>query len=127
MQTFGTTSHSEWFTQVEALFAIRWIEEDDTMFNYVLTDHDTKTDTGALSILASPPVIKMYSYLKQLLMSVFAQSEDRETAAALFNLSGLDGSNPSEPMGSMFSLLGTHPQYIMFKHLFLQQLPYDVT
>ena len=122
LPTFWTTSPSAWFAQAEAQFAIRGLTQDDTKYYYVVAALDSATATCALPIITAPPTTDKFKAIKNFLTSAFELS-DCERAAALFNLTGLGDSKPSELMDSMLSLLGNHSPCFLFKHLFLQQIP----
>lgn len=122
LPTFWTSCPEAWFCHVEAQFEIRKITVDDTKYHYVVAALDSNTATRALSILISPPAADKFKSLKTFLLSAYGLSES-ERADALFNLTGLGDSKPSELMDKMLGLLGSHKSCFLFRHLFLQQLP----
>ena len=122
LPAFWVSSPEAWFCHVEAQFGVRNITTDDTKYHYIVAALDSETATRALSVLNSPPATDKYNSLKTFLISAYGLSEP-ERATALFNLSGLGDSKPSELMDKMLGLLGSHPPCFLFRHLFLQQLP----
>ena len=122
LPAFWTSCPEAWFAQAEAQFDIRKISVDSTKYSYVVSALDTDTATRALSILKSPPADDKYDAIKNFLISAYGLS-DSERASALFKCAGLGDSKPSELMDKMLALLGTHEPCLLFRHLFMQQLP----
>ena len=119
---FWTHSPTAWFAQAEAQFVLRKITEDDTKYYYIVAVLDSATATRAVSILSQPPITGKYANIKKFLTSAYELS-DYERASSLFNIRGLGDLKPSELMDNMLALIGSHTPCVLFKYLFLQQLP----
>lgn len=125
LPAFWTTSPEAWFCHAEAQFSIKQITVDDTKYHYLVAALDTLSANRALSVLISPPSVGKYDTLKSFLISAYGLT-DAERAASLFGLNGLGDKKPSELMDHMLALLGSHQPCLLFKHLFMQQLPDSV-
>ena len=120
LPTFWVSSPSAWFAQAEAQFALK--SQDETKYYHVVASLHTTTATRALSIITNPPTTTKYPVIKSFLTSAFGLSEE-ERASALLGQRGLGDSKPSELMDKMLSLLGEHKPCLLFRHIFMQQLP----
>ena len=101
---------------------LRKITEDDTKYYYIVSALDSATATRAVSILSQPPITGKYANIKKFLTSAY-ELADYERASSLFNIRGLGDLKPSELMDNMLALIGSHTPCVLFKYLFLQQLP----
>ena len=120
--SFWIHSPTAWFAQAEAQFVFLKITEDDTKYYYIVAALDSATATRTRSILSQPPTTRKYAKIKKFLASVYELS-DYERASSLFNIRGLGDLKPSELMDNMLALIGSYTPCVLFKYLFLQQLP----
>lgn len=125
LPTFWTSCPAAWFAQTEAQFALRQITTDETKYFHVVAALDSDTAARSLPIISAPPKVNKYHELKNFLMSTFGLTET-ERADTLLNINGLGDRKPSELMDSMLVLLGQHKPCILFRQLFLRQLPKSV-
>ena len=125
LPTFWTSSPEVWFSQTEAQFALRGITEDATKFYYVVAALDQDTASLVMDVLQAPPAQGKYESLKKRLSSVFSM-DDYERASRLLHLSGLGEDKPSTLMAKMKALLGSADMGILFRQIFLEQMPENI-
>jgi len=114
-----------WFTQAEAQFAIRNISSDETKYYHVVAALDQDTAKRVVAVLENPPDDNKYGTLKDILINTFGLS-DNERASQLLHLTGLGDAKPSELMDSVLALLGKHTPCLLFRQLFVEQMPDDI-
>jgi len=114
-----------WFSQAEAQFNISGITVEQTRFQHVLRSLDSSTANQVLSKIKTPRAGQEYSDLKAALIKAFAKTE-QDRAAQLFNMGGLGSKTPTFLLNEMKALMGDEPCGLLFKHLFLSNLPEDI-
>ena len=113
-----------WFTHAEAQFVIKQITCSKTKFAHALTMLDTKTADLVMDLLKTPPTVEPYETLKACLIEIFDVS-DSEKAARLLDMNGLGDKTPSQCLSAMLLLLPNPDPGILFRELFLRQLPQE--
>lgn len=121
LPTFWTNQPLTWFSQTEALFNVRRMTADDTMYYYAIVALNQETASRLLDLLANPPGENKYNTLKQRLLDTFGLSE-QERATSLLHMRGLGDSKPSALMVQMLGLMGDYPPCFLFKQ-FLERMP----
>ena len=72
-----------WFAQVETQFALAGITTEDTKFNYVAGNLDSKYAIEIRDILTSPPENVKYTKLKSELIRRLSAAQDQKTRRLL--------------------------------------------
>ena len=81
--TFWAQDPEMWFAQVETQFALAGITTEDTKFNYVASNLDSKYAIEIRDILTSPPDNGKYTKLKSELIGQLSGSQDQKTRRLL--------------------------------------------
>nr|XP_057908117.1 uncharacterized protein LOC131104680 [Doryrhamphus excisus] len=119
---FWQSDPASWFQHVEALFHLRGIATDDSMYYMVVAALDQTTTRRVMQLLRAPPRIGKFDALKQLLLRRYCLSP-AERADRLLSLPGLGDGTAADLMDNMLSLLGSDDGGFLFPHIFLRQLP----
>lgn len=125
LPTFWSSSPDIWFCQTEAQFAIHKITEDATKYYHVVASLEQDTASLVMDILKAPPAQAKYAALKHRLLSIFAL-DDYERASRLLHLKGLGEDKPSTILAKMNALLGSADVKILFRQIFLEQMPENI-
>lgn len=124
LPTFWPAQPTIWFTQAEAQFALRSINNDSTKYYHVLAALDQETAIKISDVIQSAPTTDKYNSLKKRLLQAFELQETERAEQLLFLASaGLGDRTPSQLMEEMLQLLGTKPFCFLCKQIFLRQLP----
>lgn len=75
-----------WFAQLEVQFQTSGITVDDTKFSYIIQAVDTEILCEVSDIVTSPPATCKYETLKNRLITVFADSEEKRLRSLLTEL-----------------------------------------
>ena len=125
---FYTSNPKYWFAYSESHFKLRGIVCDETKFSYVVTCLTEDVAERVMRTLSNPPLKEKYAALKAHLLQEYTLSES-ERAAALLDMPGLGDMKPSHLLTKMLALLPdkeAEQPGIIFRELFLRQLPADV-
>ena len=123
LPTLWTANISSWFSQAEAQFGLRGINQDQTKYWHVVAALDSATATRAASILDDPPNDDKYQTLKRFLLDAYGLSE-QQRAQQLLSITDLGDRKPTELLDTMLRLHGKHDsQCYLFRELFLRALP----
>ena len=123
---FWTTQPRSWFTQAEAQLIIRGIVNDGTKPPWTKTLLRDLETWRLVDLLENSLAESKYQTIKARLLDTFGLSE-LERASQLLRIHPLGAAKPSELMDEMLALLGHHPPCLLFKQLFLERLPEDIT
>ncbi|GFT16892.1 uncharacterized protein TNCV_3193591 [Trichonephila clavipes] len=110
-----------WFFQVEAQFSIANINQEETKFNYLVVQLDTKFIENIWDIIQSDEKNK-YSCAKNRLLSTFKDSEEKCIKKLLTGIS-LGDMKPSQLLRKMKSLTGVNISEKVLRTLWLDKLP----
>ena len=115
-----------WFVQAEAQFALRGINVQKTMFDYVVACLSPEFATEVRELLIRPPDEAPYDKLKALLIKRTTASEQKRFQQ-LLNTEELGDRTPTQLLRKMHQLLGDKALDESFlRELFLQRLPTPV-
>jgi len=114
-----------WFRQVESQFTIKNITQDDTKFHHVVAVLDENSARRVATLLSTPPATGKYDALKTKLLERCGLSE-LTRAQQLLHLDGLGDRRPTDLLAHMQALRGTMDLEVLFRALFLEQLPQDI-
>lgn len=114
-----------WFQQVEAQFSLFRIQADITKYNLLLTQLKPNVLTQVSSLVENPPENNKYDALKNQLISVFADSEQRRIKTLLSGLQ-LGTRKPSHLLNEQRQIAGNLISDQMLKSLWISQLPQHV-
>lgn len=125
LPTFWSSQPEVWFLQAEAQFAIRKITQDSTKFYHVIAALDQDTAARVLDVLKAPPENNKYETLKNRLLQLLTLN-DYERASKLLHLPSNGDDKPSSVASRMYALLGEANTDILFRQIFLEQLPSNI-
>ena len=119
-----------WFIAVEAEFNLRIpaITQNQTWYSYVVSALKGQVMDRVIDIIRNPPAAGThYQAIKDRLLSAFSRSS-LERSKMLLDWPGMGDGTPSALLSKMFACLpaGEDSDHILFKALFLRQLPADV-
>ena len=116
-----------WFHFVEAQFLLRNITDDQVKFAHVVISLHPDVSALISDSISPPPAENQYNTIKARLLKEFTLSP-AERASQLLSMPGLGDQRPSQLLSQMLALLPANKQAepgILFKELFLCQLPAD--
>jgi len=120
---FWPDSPSVWFAQIEAQFATARITGDQTRYDHVVRQLDSKHAAAIRDILTNPPATNKYETLKTALIKRMSPSEDLRVRQ-LLETAQLGDKRPSEFLIHMRYLAeSTHIHEPLLRTLWLRQLP----
>ena len=111
-----------WFAQVETQFALAGITTEDTKFNYVAGNLDSKYAIEIRDILTSPPENGKYTKLKSELIRRLSASQDQKTRR-LLEREEIGDRKPSQFLRHLRGLAGTVFSDDALRSLWLGRLP----
>lgn len=112
-----------WFSQVDSQFAIAGITSDNTKFNYVVAQLDTRYAAEVEDIIINPPSTDRYLHLRSKLIERLSISEEQRVRQ-LINEEELGDRKPSQFLRHLRSLADTTIlQDNMLRQLWLRRLP----
>lgn len=116
-----------WFAQVEAQFATRGINNQRTMFDYVIASLSPEVATEIRDLILTPPNADQYTALKEQLIQRTAVSEQRRIQQ-LLGSEELGDRKPSQFLRRLQQLAGdtVRNDGAFLRQLFLQRLPPNV-
>lgn len=117
-----------WFVQAEAQFALRGINVQKTMFDYVVACLSPEFAAEVREIIIQPPAEEPYNKLKALLIKRTMASEQKRLQQ-LLNTEELGDRTPTQLLRRMHQLLGDKALTLdksFLRELFLQRLPAPV-
>ena len=102
----------------------RNVTADNTKYHYVVAALDQATALHVIDMLEDPPQHNRYDNLKRRLTDIFGlQRVDQLLDICLH---GLGDRRPSQLMGEMLALLGSHKPCMLFESIFLRCMPEDI-
>jgi VanZ family protein len=117
-----TEDMETWFFQAEAQFEIRKISVEKTKFYHVVSALPQECASKVKDLIRNPPAENPYAALKAALLSKYEMTE-HERAAAIFAITSLGDSKPSQVMDRIRCLLGGLEGGILLRYHFLSTLP----
>ena len=120
---FWPDSPSVWFAQVEAQFSTAHITADQTKYDYVISQLESKYAFKVRDILTNPPAAHKYDRLKAELIRRMSPSDDTRVRQ-LLETAQLGDKRPSEFLTHMRCLAETTEiQDPLLRTLWLRQMP----
>jgi hypothetical protein len=119
---FWSKNPKLWFAQVEAGFRNAGITTDNTMYDKVVGQIDTKILEQIQDIVVDPPTENRYKTLKDRLIAEFTDSEGKKLSQLLSAME-LGDQKPSHLLRTMKNLAGDSIRGKALETLFLQHLP----
>ena len=116
-----------WFIAIEAEFNLRIpaVTQDQTRYSYVVAALKGQVMDRVIDIIRNPPADG--KAFKDRLLSAFGRTP-LERSKSILDWPGMGDGTPSALLSKMLASLpiGEDPEHILFKALFLRQLPADV-
>lgn len=125
MPEFWHQNIKVWFQQVEAQFSLFRIQADITKYNLLLTQLKPNVLTQVSSLVENPPENNKYDALKNQLISVFSDSEQRRIKTLLSGMQ-LGTRKPSHLLNEQRQIAGNLISDQMLKSLWISQLPQHI-
>ena len=119
---FWKTNPQIWFLQVEAQFAVSGITQDNTKYNIIIANIDSSVLNDVSDLLLNPPQENKYDVLKNRLIKVNADSEEKKLKTLLQDIE-LGDQKPSNLLRNMRELAGTRVAESVIKTLWLSRMP----
>ncbi|GBM73414.1 hypothetical protein AVEN_143083-1 [Araneus ventricosus] len=111
-----------WFSQLESQFVTSGIVQDSTKYHTVVASVETEILSQVSDIITSPPNNDMYKTLKDRLINIFSDSEERRLKKLLQDVE-LGDKRPSTLLREMQDLAGNRVGDELLRSLWLQRLP----
>jgi hypothetical protein len=122
LPSFWKRNPDLWFAQMEAQFHTCHVKSDNTKYFTVLAALDCDTLQPIADLVARPPKKHKYETIKKRLISMYADSQERQLRK-LLNEMELGDRKPSQLLSEMKTLAGSQINKDVLKTLWLQQLP----
>ncbi|GBN45069.1 hypothetical protein AVEN_15069-1 [Araneus ventricosus] len=111
-----------WFSQLESQFITSGIVQDSTKYHTVVASVETEILSQVSDIITSPPNNDMYKTLKERLINIFSDSEERRLKKLLQDVE-LGDKRPSILLRQMQDLAGNRVGDELFRSSWFQRLP----
>ncbi|GBN16797.1 hypothetical protein AVEN_6293-1 [Araneus ventricosus] len=111
-----------WFSRLESQFITSGIVQDSTKYHIVVASVETEILSQVSDIITSPPNDDMYKKLKERLINMFSDSEERRLKKLLQDVE-LGDKRPSMLLRQMRDLAGNRVGDELLRSLWLQRLP----
>lgn len=122
---FWTDKPEIWFYQIEAQFKINNITNEDTKFNYIVAQIETKYIDTIWDIITDDKTENKYSLAKERLLNAFKESESKRIKR-LFSGIEIGDMKPSHLLQKMKSLATNDISDMVLKTLWLEKLPQHI-
>lgn len=119
---FSTKDPEGWFRQLEAIFTISKIEDDQTKYVHLQARLDPVILQGVSEFFKDVPEDNKYTALKEKIISKYAVPRDAQVLQLLEGLS-LGDSRPSELLSQIQRLAATDISENVLRTMFLKKLP----
>jgi len=114
-----------WFSRCEAQFRLKNITADGTKFDHIVAVLEENLVEKAAAIISNPPQEGRYEKLKSHLLG-HCDLPPLAKAQQLLHTAGLGDKRPSDLLSNMWATYSSLPEGMLFRALFLDQLPEDV-
>lgn len=115
-----------WFAHIEAQFALSAITQDETKYNYVVSQIDSRLSRDVEDLITNPaPLGQRYNWIKAEMIKRFSASE-AQRIRQLISGEELGDRKPSVFLRHLRSLSGNLTDETILRELFLQRLPRTV-
>lgn len=115
-----------WFAHLESQFSLCHISADDTKYNYVISQIDSRICHEVEDLVVSPPSSDKYRWIKEEMIRRFSVSESQKVRQLLSG-EELGDRKPSQFLRHLRSLAGkTFSDDKIIRELWLQRLPRNV-
>lgn len=114
-----------WFRQVEAQFLVNGIRSDNVKFNLLLAQLKPSVLTQVASVIENPPDRLKYDALKERIIEVYSESDQRRIRTLLSGVS-LGDRRPSQLLSEQQQIGGKLISDQMLKMLWMNQLPTNI-
>ncbi|KAL4720929.1 hypothetical protein ACJJTC_011512 [Scirpophaga incertulas] len=112
-----------WFAHVEAQFALTGITSDETKYNYIISQIDSRLSRELEDLVVNPPARgQRYDWIKLEMVRRFSTS-DSQRIRQLISGEELGDRKPSQFLRHLRSLAGNLSDDHILRELFMQRLP----
>lgn len=118
---FWRESPELWFIKIESQFVTAGITSDSTQYHTVVAALDNQFAMAISDIIRNPPAVDKYKMIKQRLISVYADSQQKKLKKMLREIS-LGDMKPSQLARQMVDLAGTQMTEDAIKTIWLERL-----
>lgn len=120
---FWSDRPAGWFAHIEAQFALSAITQDETKYNYVVSQIDSRLSRDVEDLITNPaPLGQRYCWIKAEMIKRFSASE-AQRVRQLISGEELGDRKPSVFLRHLRSLSGNLTDETILRELFLQRLP----
>lgn len=114
-----------WFAQIESQFVVHGVRSDQTRFNTIIGNMESKILSQVSDAVLNPPLSEKYANLKKAIIDRFSESSQRKMQKML---SGIDlgDKKPSFLYNELKQLGGITVSEEVLKTVWLQQMPPQV-
>lgn len=119
---FWPANPEVWFGQIEAQFELTGVTVDDTRYNYVIANLDSKTVEEVSDVLRDPPEQNKYAILKEKLIKRFGASQAQKTRQ-LLEAEDIGDRKPSQFLRHLRSLAEPGIPDSFLRALWMARLP----
>lgn len=122
---FWSEDPAAWFLSIEAQFAIKGINQDNTKYYHALSKLDVETIKNVKDIATNAPQVDSYSQLKKRLCSSY-ELTDEARASRILDCRSLGDMKPSQLARDLLHAMGDKDGDFLLKHVFLRAMPKEV-
>ena len=119
---FSTKDPEGWFRQLEAIFKLANVKDDDTQYTHLQARMDPTILRGVSEFFSNVPADNKYKALKEKIIGKYSETRDAQVIQLLEGLS-LGDRRPSELLGDLQRLAGSDISDTVLKTMFIKKLP----
>lgn len=111
-----------WFAQVEAMFSLSRISNEDTKYGHIIANLEPSILPFISDVVRNPPPRGKYELIKNKLITAFDESDESRVHRVLRNCT-LGSDKPSHFLHKLKNLGGNHISEAVLRSIFLEQMP----
>lgn len=122
---FWPTQPDIWFHQVEARFNLAGVTQDQTKFNYIVSELDQRYAAEVVDIIRNPPEKNKYEFLKAQLINRIATSREQQIRQ-LLQQEEMGDRRPSQYLRHLRNLAGNDVSTKLLRTIWVSHLPQQI-